>query len=182
MILGGFSKGFFAGLFGSGTILGLIGLGGAWMFVPAPPERFATAVYSFELAGGWTCAREVTEIVCRLGEPPSDAIIIATMKYRGPTDTMKAYEEHLRSPRPAVGRDGNAELVSLRREIIAGTEWVKGTLRDSEARNYETTYLAGNTAEIAMLITFSVHERYRAARSQDLRSMMESLVVYQRAN
>jgi hypothetical protein len=152
------------------------------VFVPAPPERFATTVYSFELAKGWKCVREGTEYVCHLGKPPSDAIIIATMKYRGPTDNMTAYEEHLRSPKPAVGREGNADLVFLRRRRIAGTEWVEGVLRDSEVLNYETTYLAGNTAEIAILVTFTVHQQYRAVRSQDLHSMMESLVIYQRAN
>ncbi len=156
--------------------------GGARLFVPTAPERFATAVYSFELAHGWKCTREGTEYVCSIGEPPLDAIIIAAMKYRGPTDTMSAYEEHLRSPRPAVGRDGMAELVSMRRQIIAGTEWIEGVLRDSEVHNYETTYLAANTAEIAILITFSVHERSRAVRYQDLRSMIESLVIYQRAH
>jgi hypothetical protein len=177
-----FSKGFLAAFFGSGMILVLLGLGGAWLFVPAPPKRFATAVYSFELAHGWKCVREGAEHVCDFGEPPSDAIIIAAMKYRGPMDTLAAYEEHLRSPRPAVGREGTAELVSLRRQRIGGTEWVEGIFRDSEVLNYETTYLAGITAEIAILVTFSVHKKYRAVRSRDLRAMMESLVVYQRAD
>jgi hypothetical protein len=51
----------------------------------------------------------------------------------------------------------------------------------SEVPEYETTYLAGNTAEISLLVTFSVHKRYRAVRSEVLQSMMESIRFYQRA-
>jgi hypothetical protein len=133
--------------------------------------------YSFKLPHGWICKKETSEHACLFGEPPSDAIIIFSMKDRGPMDTLAAYEEHFRSPRSAAGRDGNAELVSLRRQSIAGIEWVEGTFRDSEVLNYYTTYLAGTTAEIAILVTFSVHQKYRELHSQDLRSMMESLEV-----
>lgn len=102
------------------------------------------------------------------------------MKYRSQTDTLASYEQHLREPMPAVGRGGNADLISLKRVTLAGSQWVEGVLRDSEVRNYYTTYLAGNTAEVAILVTFSVHERFRRARELDLRSMIESLVIYQR--
>jgi hypothetical protein len=64
---------------------------------------------------------------------------------------------------------------------IAGSEWVEGVLRDSEVHNYDTTYLAGNTAEVAILFTLSVHAKYREVRANDLRQMIESLVVYQHA-
>jgi hypothetical protein len=82
----------------------------------------------------------------------------------------------------AVGRDGNAEFVSVERVTIGGKDWVEGVLIDSEVFNYETTYLATNTADAAILITFSVHKKFRAVRSEVLRRMMQSLVVYQRAS
>ncbi len=63
---------------------------------------------------------------------------------------------------------------------IAGSEWVEGVLRDSEGHNYDTTYLAGNTAEVAILFTLRVHAKYRGNRAADLRQMITSLVVYQR--
>lgn len=175
-----FIKAFLAGLSLAAAVICGLGIGAAWLMVPPPPERFSTAAFSFDLPPGWSCIREVTENVCRLGKPPSDAIVIMTMKYRSAGDTMTSYEEHLRSPMPAVGREGNADLVSLRHVTIAGSEWVEGVLRDSEVHNYDTTYLAGNTAEVAILFTLSVHAKYREIRAADLRQMITSLVVYQR--
>jgi len=161
------------------TFCGL-GIGAAWLLVPTPPERFATAAFSFDLAPGWSCMREATEYVCRLGKPPSDSVIIMAMKYRSADDILAKYEEHLRTPKPAVGGDGYAGIISIRRVTIAGSEWVEGILRNSEVHNYDTTYLAGNTAEVAILFTLSVHTKYRDIRAKDLRQMAESLVVYQR--
>jgi hypothetical protein len=162
------------------TICGL-GIGAAWLLVPPAPQRFATAAFSFQPAPGWTCGREATEYVCRLGEPPSDAIVIMTMKYRSVDDTLAKYEEHLRAPMPAVGREGHAELISIRRSIIGGSQWVEGVLRDSEVHNYDTTYLAGITAEVGILFTLSVHANFRDVRAKDLRQMVQSLVIYQHA-
>ena len=160
------------------TICGL-GIGAAWLLVPAPLERFATAALSFDMPPGWSCVREGTEYVCTLGKPPSDAIVIMGMKYRSADDTLEKYEAHLRTPKPAVGRDGYADVVSIERRTIAGSDWVEGVLRDSEVHNYDTTYLAGNTAEVAILFTLSVHAEYRDVRARDLRRVIESLVVYQ---
>jgi hypothetical protein len=174
-----FLKAFLAGLFFTAFAICGLGIGVAWLLVPSPPNRFSTAAFSFNLPRGWSCVREVTEYVCHEGQPPSDAIVIMTMKYRSPQDTLSSYEEHLRSPMPAVGRSGNAELISLKKVNIAGADWVEGILRDSEVYNYDTTYLAGTTAEVGILVTFSVHKIVRTARDNELRSMIESLVVYQ---
>ncbi|MER8522983.1 hypothetical protein [Mesorhizobium sp. M0220] len=173
-------KGFVMGMTVSGIAIGGLGVGIAWLLIPVPPERFATDRFSFNLPRGWSCHREVTEYVCQLGKPPFDATVVLTMKYRAQTDTLASYEAHLREAMPAVGRGGNADLISLKRVTLAGSQWVEGVLRDSEVHNYYTTYLAGNTAEVAILVTFSVHERFRRAREPDLRSMIESLVIYQR--
>lgn len=173
-------KGFLLGMTVSGIAICGFGVGVAWLLIPVPPERFATNRFSFNLPRGWSCHREVTEYVCQLGKPPFDATVVLTMKYRAPTDTLESYEKHLRAPMPAVGRDGNADLISLKIVTLAGSQWVEGLLRDSEVHDYYTTYLAGNTAEVAILVTFSVHERFRGIREPDLQSMIESLVIYQR--
>lgn len=177
---GPFVRAFLTGLALSAVAICGLGIGAAWLLVPRPPERFATAAFSFNLAPGWSCVREATEYICRLGKPPSDSIIIMAMKYRSADDTLDEYEKHLRTPRPAIGGDGPAEIISIQRVSIAGTRWVEGVIRDAEVHNYDTTYLAGNTAEVAILFTLSVHAKYRDIRAKDLRQMAESLVVYQR--
>jgi hypothetical protein len=70
--------------------------------------------------------------------------------------------------------------VSLKRVLLAGADWVEGVRRNSEVKNYETTYLASLTAEAAVLFTFSVHEPAAPERRHELRSMADSLVIYQR--
>lgn len=171
---GTFVKAFAGGVALSATTICGLGIGAAWLLAPAPPQRFATATFSFQPAPGWTCGRQVTEYVCRLGEPPSDAIVIMTMKYRSVQDTLAKYEEHLRTPMPAVGRRGYAEFISIERPIIGGSQWVEGVLRDSEVHNYDTTYLAGVTAEVGILFTLSVHASYRDIRAKDLRQMVQA--------
>ncbi len=167
---------FLVGFFLAAIALAFLAFGGAWMIVPSQERRFATSVYSFELVPGWTCDRQDTEYVCNIGSPPFDAIIVAAMKYRAADDTLEAYMNHLRG---LVTEDQGVRLISLRREFISGKEWVEGVLMNSEVRDYETTYLCTTTAEIALLITFSIHKDHRM-RSQDLAKMVGSLVVYQR--
>ncbi len=161
------------------TIVAL-SIGVAWILVPAPRERFATRGFSFELARGWACTQEGTEFVCRNGKPPSDSILIMTMKHRSPEDTLSKYEQHLRAGMPMADGNGRAEVISIRRVVIGGADWVEGVFHGSEVPRYDTTYLAGITAEIGILFTMSVHKNFRDIRSKDLKSMAESLVIYQR--
>ena len=177
-----FLKAFAGGVALSATTICGLGIGAAWLLVGPAPQRFATAAFSFQLAPGWTCGREATEYVCHLGQPPFDAIVVMTMKYRSVDDSLAKYEEHLRAPMPAVGREGYAELISIGRPTIGGSKWVEGILRDSEIHNYDTTYLAGATAEVGILFTLSVHANYRDIRAKDLRQMVQSLVIYQHAH
>ncbi|MCK1707715.1 MULTISPECIES: hypothetical protein [unclassified Bradyrhizobium] len=164
-----------------GLLLCGAGAGLAYLLVPEAPRRYATAIFSFAVPPGWTCRREQLDYICDSGHPPFASIVIFTMKHRGTHDTLDAYEDHLRGPIPAVGnKSGEAELVSLKRVRIAGTDWVEGIRKNSEVPNYETTYLAGITAEAAVLFTFSIHEPADPKRRRQLRSMADSLVIYQR--
>lgn len=164
-----------------GILLCGAGAGLAYLLVPGAPKRYATTIFSLAVSPGWKCRREYRDHVCNFGQPPFDSIVVFTLKQRGPQDTLEAYEEHLRGPIAAAGKNGGqADFVSLRRVRIAGTEWVEGTRRNSEVANYETTYLAGITAESAVLFTFSVHEPATPDRRRQLRTMADSLIIYQR--
>lgn len=164
-----------------GILLCGAGAGLAYLLVPEVPKRYATGIFSFAVSPSWKCRREHLDHVCDSGLPPFDSIVIFTLKQRGLQDTLEAYEDHLRKPMTAAGdKGGQAEFVSLRRVRIAGSDWVEGIRRNSEVTNYETTYLAGVTAESAVLFTFSVHEPATSERRRQLRSMADSLVIYQR--
>jgi hypothetical protein len=164
-----------------GTVLCGAGAGLAYLVVPEGPTRYATAIFSFAVPLGWKCRREHLDHVCDSGLPPHDSIVVFALKQRGVQDTMEAYEDHLRGPIAAPGDEGRqAEFVSVKRVRIAGADWLEGVRKNSEVKNYETTYLASITAEAAILFTFSVHEPAAPERRRELRSMADSLVIYQR--
>lgn len=160
--------------------LAFVGALVGYLTVSPEPEHFATSVFSFEIPPGWTCHREVTETICKIGAPPSDAIVIMAMKSRNKEDTLAAYEAHLRGPLPRADGRGDAHLISLRRISLGGMHWIEGRYEGSEVPNWETTYLAANTAEVGILITFSVHTNFRAQRAADLEKMARTIMVNQR--
>jgi hypothetical protein len=101
------------------------------------------------------------------------------MKMRSRADTLDAYEAHLRGAIPRADGEGTSRLISVRRRRIGGLDWIEGRRDGSEVPGWETTYLAGNTADVGILITFSVHPRFRDARVPDLERMLETIVVNQ---
>ena len=185
--LGGRAAGAFWGAFASTAgvtlvLAGGLGWGLAKWLVDPPPERYKSSVFEFELPKGWACQQEGTESVCRKGQPPSAAVCILTMKYRGPQDGLATYRAHLSAPQPLKHSDGQvvpSTIVSVDAARIGGRDWIVGRHLGSEVENYFTDYYAGLTSHVAILVTFSVHQRHVAEYEKDIRRMVKSLKVYQ---
>jgi hypothetical protein len=155
----------------------------AYWLVDTPPTYHRTDYFEFGLPRDWSCRREGTETVCRPpGQPPNDAIIIFTAKYRNEHDTLAAYRAHLERPQENQRTDGTAmlsEVLSVAERRIGNYRWIDGTHVGSEIPGYHTRYLATVTSHIGVLITFSAHSSTRERRMREFEDCIDTLRVYQ---
>ena len=154
----------------------------ALVSLPAMAKTFTNSYVSFELPDKWDCLLEQTEWVCRptAAQEQQQAIIILTAKEVGPSDSLPAYEAHLKTPRQITGRSGNmvmSEVLTVDSKRIGDQPWVDGFHKSSEVPNYLTRYLATTKDKIAVLVTFSAHQLYYSKYSQDFLRAIGSLRV-----
>lgn len=149
----------------------------------ASSKTFRNAYVSFDLLDRWDCTLEQTEWVCRTGAGSGDnreAIIILTAKEVGPSDSLQAYEQHLKTPRSIFSRTGQAiqsQILKVEQRNINQHPWVDGMHLASEIPNYYSRYLATTKDKIAVLVTFSAHKAHYSKYSTDFYKAIESLRV-----
>lgn len=149
----------------------------------ASAKTFRNAYVSFDLADRWDCQLEQTEWVCRTQPGPNDnreAVIILTAKEVGPSDSLPAYEQHLKTPRTIPSRTGQpiqSQIQKVESRMINQHVWIDGMHFASEIPNYYTRYLATTKDKIAILVTFSAHKTHYAKYSNDFFRAIESLRV-----
>lgn len=149
----------------------------------ATAKTFRNAYVSFDLAERWDCTLEQTEWVCRTGVGAGDnreAMIILTAKEVGPSDSMTAYEAHLKAPRSIFSRTGQpiqSQILKVEQRNINQHPWIDGMHLASEVPNYFTRYLATTKDKIAVLVTFSAHRTHYSKYSTDFYRAIESLRV-----
>tara|TARA_B100001248_G_scaffold241870_2_gene208941 strand:- start:9014 stop:9706 length:693 start_codon:yes stop_codon:yes gene_type:complete len=152
------------------------------MLAPAEAKLFQNSYVKFELPDNWQCQMQQTEWICRSSNRQSarEAIIILTAKEVSPQDTLTNYENYLRKPKVSVNSKGKsipATLKKLETRKIKNMEWVDGLLLGSEIPNFYTRYLATVKSKVAVLVTFTAHQRHYTKYSRDFFQAIESLEV-----
>jgi hypothetical protein len=160
----------------------LLILVGISISLPTEAKIFRNAYVSFELPDRWDCHLEGTEWVCssQLKDNSREAIIILTAKEVGPSDTFEAYEQHLKTPRAVPGsrgRPSTSQVKNVKRSQISNHLWIDAMHFGSEIPSYYTRYLASIKDRLAILVTFSAHQRYYTKYSQDFFRAIQSLKV-----
>lgn len=146
-------------------------------------RTFKNAYISFEMLDNWKCKLEQTEWVCRAEDPQEskEAVIILTAKEKGPTDNFPIYMDHMAKPMTLNLKTGGTTQSTVtmppREEIINDQKWLDGLHTNSEVQNYYTRYLATIKDQIAILITFSVHNKYYAKHRSHFMDTVRSLRV-----
>ena len=146
-------------------------------------RTFKNAYISFEMLDTWKCNLEQTEWVCRSEDPQEarEAVIILTAKEKGPTDTLAIYENHMNSPISTPTKTGTTMMSNIvyktMQNKINDQTWLDSLHTNSEVLNYHTRYLATIKDQIAILITFSAHNRYYAKHSTNFNNTVKSLRV-----
>lgn len=144
---------------------------------------FRNAYIAFEMPDDWNCNLEQTEWVCRSTKEPDlkEAIIILTAKEVGPTDSFPLYETHLNSPisAPTVAAQATkSKLIYKAKAVqINNQKWLDGLHLSSEVPNYFTRYLATIKGRIAVLVTFSAHQRYYSKYSTMFHNAIMSMNI-----
>lgn len=149
---------------------------------PAEAKVFRNSYMSFEMPDKWDCTLEQTEWVCKPADPANSqqAIIILTAKEVGPTDSLVAYEGHLKTPRTIASRIGTpltSKILQTKQYKINDHIWIDGMHLSSEVPNYYTRYLATTKDKIAILVTFSAHTTHYTKYSADFLRAINSLRV-----
>lgn len=151
--------------------------------VTAFSRTFKNAYISFEMLDNWKCTLEQTEWVCRSEDPQEakEAVIILTAKEKGPTDTFPIYDSHMSSPivRPTkVGGTMTSNIIYKATKLkVNDQEWLDSLHGNSEVQNYLTRYLATIKDQIAILVTFSAHNKYYSKHSANFAKTVNSLRV-----
>ena len=146
-------------------------------------RTFKNGYVSFEMQDNWKCSLEQTEWVCRAEDPQEakEAVIILTAKERGPADTFPLYEAHMNAPVTNVTPTGVSLLSSVKYKAqnkkINDQPWLDGLQQDSEVQNYFTRYLATVKDEIAILVTFSAHNKFYSKHSGNFNKTIQTLRV-----
>ncbi len=145
-------------------------------------RTFKNAYISFEMLDNWKCQLEQTEWVCRAEDPQEskEAVIILTAKEKGPTDTFELYQNHMSSPITTQGKSGSMTSTVIYKSTqlkMSDHPWLDALHTNSEVQNYYTRYLATTKDQIAILVTFSAHNKYYAKHSTNFNNTVKSLRV-----
>ncbi len=151
----------------------------------ASAKIFQNSYISFELPDNWGCELEGTEWVCvnkfsKKFNEKKDAVIILTAKEKGPSDSLEAYEAHLKTPRKLVNSKAQnyvSELKQVKQRKISLQTWVDGLHLGSEVQNYYTRYLATTKSQIAILVTFTAHKEQYSKYANDFIRAIQSLKI-----
>ncbi len=148
----------------------------------AQAELFKSSYLSFELPSKWQCVLEGTEHVCSSTSQAGkkEAVIVLTAKERGPSDSLAAYEQHLKTPRTIPNEKGQAissKIVQVKRSNVNNHEWIDGFHESSEVANYFTRYMATIKDNLGILVTFSAHKKVYSKFSGDFAKAIQSLRV-----
>ena len=145
-------------------------------------RTFKNNYISFEMLDTWKCQLEQTEWVCRSEDPQEakEAVIILTAKEKGPTDTFPLYENHMNNPITSQGKSNMMTSGVVYKSVgsrINDQQWLDALHTNSEVQSYYTRYLATIKDQIAILVTFSAHNKYYSKHSTNFNNTVKSLRV-----
>lgn len=148
----------------------------------AQAKLFQNSYVSFELPPRWECQVDKTEWICRsdVNTSQKEAMIVLTAKEVGPMDDLGQYETYLKTPKSisdSSGKPLTSKVRQIKKTSINGLEWVDGMHLDSEVPFYYTRYLATKKDRIAVLVTFSAHQRFFTKYSNDFFRAINSLRI-----
>lgn len=149
----------------------------------AQANTFRNAYISFEIQDSWDCKQELPQWICRSKDPQEakEAVIILTAKVKGPADSFALYEAHMNASITTTNKAGlpmsSRVVYKAQQNRYNDQPWLDGLHQDSEVKHYFTRYLATVKGEIAILVTFSAHNKFYAKHAAHFMDTIRSLRV-----
>lgn len=145
-------------------------------------KNFRNAYVSFDLPDNWDCHLEDTEWICRSKNKTAarQAIIILTAKEVGPTDRLSGYEAYLKQTKMIANSKGqpvSSKVKHVKQNQVNNHLWIDSLHLSSEVSGYYTRYLATTKGKIAVLVTFSAHQRFYTNYTHQFFKAIASLKV-----
>ncbi len=143
---------------------------------------FSNSYVSFELPANWVCKSEGFEYTCvnKFSEKQKKAIIILTAKKKGPHDSLKNYETHLKKSRQMKNYKAKtyySKKKIVKKRKISGVDWIDAIHLGGEVETYYTRYTATTVNALGILVTFSAHKDHYSKYSNDFIKAIQSLKV-----
>lgn len=154
----------------------------------AQAKLFKNAYISFEIADNWDCKAQTPQWTCRSTDPVEsrEAAIILVAKEVGPTDTFPLYEAHMNTPQTVSFKNGttlNSRVIyKAQMNRYNNQVWLDGLHQDGEVKHYFTRYLATIKGPIAVLVTFSAHNKIYSKYSSSFIKTINSLQIVEPKN
>ena len=142
---------------------------------------FNTSYVSLEIPENWTCISENVNWICfnklnkRLAR---EAVIILTAKEIGTQDNLPEYLRYLKQKKTYTNKKGKvivSKVFHSKQRTIAQHPWVDGFHLGSEIASYYTRYLASTKKNLAVLVTYSAHQKLWKKYSSDFNKSILSL-------
>lgn len=149
----------------------------------AQANTFRNAYISFQIQDSWDCKQELPQWICRSKDPQEakEAVIILTAKVKGPADSFALYEAHMNSSITTTNKSGlpmsSRVVYKAQQNRYNDQPWLDGLHQDSEVKHYFTRYLATVKGEVAILVTFSAHNKFYAKHAAHFMDTIRSLRV-----
>jgi hypothetical protein len=144
---------------------------------------FKNAYINFEMQDNWDCRLEQTEWVCRSIDTAEgkEAVIVLAAKEKGPADELSIYQNHMDNPVQSVSKSGTTlnSIVKIKSRSIKINDhtWLDSLHSDSEIQNYFTRYIATVKDNIAILVSFSAHNKFYAKHSPNFDKTIQSFKI-----
>jgi len=129
----------------------------------ANTKVFENQILQMELPNTWECKTIETEWICQPAdnESKTEAQIILTTKEVNDEDSLENYKTYLEKTKTISheNKDHESEVKYVKVITVNDNEWMDGLHLGSEIPEYYTRYLATTYDDIAILASFSAHQK-----------------------
>ena len=143
-------------------------------------KLFCTSYICFEIPKSWSCIPEGAHQIChnKIKRLAKEAIIIMVAKETGSQDNLSEYINYLKQKKNYKTKKGHSvqsRVFHSKQRSIHRHLWADGFHLASEIPKYYTRYLGSTKQGLAVLVTYTAHQKLWKKYSKDFNTSIQSL-------